>query len=100
LEPFLKPPAPPVNPFIKHRNGTPLSKAPVKEDNSAKDQTADKYKIKVGSSKKLIRPLLAARVEATAALSGYFTELVGSTEGKIAVELLRRKGALLNNIEM
>jgi glycerol-3-phosphate O-acyltransferase/dihydroxyacetone phosphate acyltransferase len=91
LEPFLIPPKPPVNPYIKPRNH-PSSKTSVEESGSEK-----RPGIKIDTpvcSKKLIRPLLLARVEAMAAL----TELKKSRDGEIFLQFLRKKGARLNGV--
>jgi glycerol-3-phosphate O-acyltransferase/dihydroxyacetone phosphate acyltransferase len=96
LEPFLIPPKPPVNPFIKPRNPPPSSKTSVEAYGSEK-----RPGIKTDTpvcSKKLIRPLLLARVEAMAALSRYMTELKNSRDGEIFLQFLRKKGAVLNGV--
>lgn len=94
LAPYTTPPPPPVNPYIKRRiaadseSDSMLSTKSTPPIQPAKELPKPRFI----SSRKLIRHLLSARMEATEALSKYLRE-VAQGDGKEKVEYLRKKGA-------
>ena len=105
LGPYTTPPPPPVNPFIKQRvaaesdssSNSASSTPPIRPVNELP-------KPRIVSSRKLIRHLLDARVQATVALSEYLDEVEREDEkgnlggGAEKVGYLRRKGARINGL--
>lgn len=80
LAPYLRPPPPPTNSFIKARANSPQKlEAVVPIPNRI-------------SSRRLIKPMLNARAEATTALGVYLRSIDGISNNGI-VEFLKGKGA-------
>lgn len=95
LEPYTIPPPPAFNPYIKRREDTSVTQ-PTESDSSPNIKgSAARSPPKHVSSIRLMRPLLAARTDATHALVEFLREVERNNwEGKgEVVEYLRFKGA-------
>lgn len=97
LEVYMTPPTPPMNPFIKRKTAESADTSGhenIHQPQEGKKEVRQRVKTGAVGSRRLIRPLLAARFEATVALAEYLTELMGNgSDGKV-VEFLKRKARI------
>jgi hypothetical protein len=81
LEAYSRPPPPPPNPFIKN-----LDQSPSPE--------AEKPALKQISPRRLIKPMLKARTNASVALGAYLRSVENGNDGEL-VRFLKAKGATI-----
>ena len=105
LKPYTTPPQPPANPFIKpHVAAGSDSTSNATQSMPPSPPAQELSKPRIVASRKLIRHLLEARVQATVALSEYLDEVEdgkgnnGRGGGADKVRYLREKGGRIETL--